>query len=68
MLWFVVQDTAGQVTLSCLIVLIRAMLFFEYWCLDKLTEGEINSIDSLLDVVLIREGYSDLPRDFELSV
>jgi len=41
--------------------------FFEHWCLDKLTESEINSIDSLLDILFIREGYSVLPVHLELS-
>jgi hypothetical protein len=40
--------------------------FFEHWCLDKLTESEINSIDSLLDILFIREGYSVLPVHLEL--
>ena len=43
--------------------------FFEHWCLDKLTESEINSIDSLLDILFIREGYlSVLPVHLDLSV
>ena len=41
--------------------------FFEHWCLDKLTESEINSKDSLLDILFIREGYSVLPVHLELS-
>ena len=41
--------------------------FFEQWCLDNLTEIEINSIGSLLDILFIREGYSVLPVHFELS-
>jgi len=41
--------------------------FFEQWCLDNLTENEINSIGSLLDTMFIREGCSVLPVHFELS-
>ena len=41
--------------------------FFEHWCLDKLTESEINSIDSLFDILFIREGYSVLPVHLDLS-
>ena len=41
--------------------------FVEHWCLDKLTGSEINSIDSLLEIVFIREGYSVLPVHRELS-
>jgi len=67
MLWSVVLDTAGQVTLSCLIVYHLGIIFFEQWCLDNLTESEINSIGSLLDVMFIREGNSVLPVHFELS-
>jgi len=67
MLWFVVLDTAGQVTLSCLIVHHLVIIFFEQWCLHNLTESEINSIGSLLDIMFIREGYSVLPVLFELS-
>jgi len=32
-----------------------------------ITESEINSIGSLLDIMFIREGYSVLQVDFELS-
>ena len=35
--------------------------------MDKLIESEINSIDSLLDIVFIREGYSVLPVHLDLS-
>jgi len=31
------------------------------------TESEINSTGSLLDIMFIREGYSVLPVNFELS-
>jgi len=41
--------------------------FFEQCYLDNLTEREINSIGSLLDVMFIREEYSVLPVHFELS-
>ena len=34
--------------------------FFEHWCLNKLTESEINSIDSLLDIMFIREVHLEL--------
>jgi len=40
---------------------------FEQRCLDNLTETEINSIGSLLDIMFIREGYSVLTFHFELS-
>jgi len=43
------------------------IIFFEQWCLDNLTESEIISIGSLLDLMFIREGYSVLPVHFELS-
>jgi len=64
MLWFVVLDTAGQVTLSYLIIVYHLIIIFEQWCLDKLTESEINSIGSLLDIMFIREGNSVLPVYF----
>jgi len=41
--------------------------FLEKWCLDNLTESEINYIASLLDIMFTREGYSVLPDHFELS-
>jgi len=41
--------------------------FFEQRCLDNLTESEINSTGSLLDIMFIGEGYSVLPDHFELS-
>jgi len=67
MLWFVVLDTAGQVTLSCLIVYHLIISYLEQWCLDNLTESEIIFICSFLDIMFIREGYSVLPVLFELS-
>jgi len=66
MLWFVL-DMAGQVTLSCLIVYHLVIIFWAM-VLDNLTENEINSIGSLLDIMFIMEWYSVLPDHFELSV
>jgi len=41
--------------------------FFVQWCLDNLTQSEIYSRGSFLDILFIREGYSVLPVHFELS-
>jgi len=41
--------------------------FFEQWYVNSLTEYELSSIMSLLDILSIREGYSDLPDFCKLS-
>jgi hypothetical protein len=41
--------------------------FFEQWYLNSLTENEMFSIVSLLDIMFIREGYSVLPDYLNLS-
>jgi hypothetical protein len=50
---------------SCLVQLSNS--FFEQWYVNSLTEFEMSSIMSLLDILSLREGYSVLPDFIKLS-
>jgi endonuclease/exonuclease/phosphatase family metal-dependent hydrolase len=41
---------------------------FEQWCRDHAASFDLNAAASLLDILFIRDGYSDLPNNFSFTV